>query len=122
MDLGFGGSRGSNIGSVSGLFQAPFDALCVSVGCKFKQSLRGGQTGAFGRASREIVRKKNPPRLSLCFPYFGSAASEWTAYTRRAQERPFSIRSAAMADLIYLSVGILFLGLMGAYAIACDRL
>ena len=29
---------------------------------------------------------------------------------------------AAMADLVYLVIGLLFFGLMGAYAHACTRL
>jgi hypothetical protein len=31
-------------------------------------------------------------------------------------------RRRAMADLVYLALGLLFFGLMGAYAIACNRL
>ena len=31
-------------------------------------------------------------------------------------------RRVAMADLIYLAIGVLFLVVMGVYAAACDRL
>jgi hypothetical protein len=47
---------------------------------------------------------------------------EWTAYAHPAQEPRLNSESRAMADVIYLVLGLAFFGLMALYASACDRL
>jgi hypothetical protein len=45
------------------------------------------------------------------------------AYRLRPQNRRVKSQSgAAMADIVYVVVGLLFFALMGLYAVACDRL
>ncbi len=44
------------------------------------------------------------------------------AYGREAQNPAVKSEGRAMADVIYIAVGILFFVLMGLYAVACDRL
>jgi hypothetical protein len=59
---------------------------------------------------------------SLHFPYSAAGDPEWTAYAAWAQNGPSIWRRFAMADIVYLVLGLLFFGLMAAYANACDRL
>ena len=40
----------------------------------------------------------------------------------RAQKPGIALEVRAMADVVYLVIGILFFVLMGVYAVACDRL
>ncbi len=47
---------------------------------------------------------------------------EWIAYGREAQRDAAHWRRLAMADAIYICTGLLFFVVMGAYALACDRL
>jgi hypothetical protein len=35
---------------------------------------------------------------------------------------PIALEVRAMADVVYLVIGVLFFVLMGGYAVACDRL
>jgi hypothetical protein len=68
------------------------------------------------------IGRRLPPLASLHFPYVAPADPEWTAYAIAAQEA-FSIwRRAAMADLVYVVLGLAFFALMTLYAAACDRL
>jgi hypothetical protein len=60
---------------------------------------------------------------SLHFPYAAKPNSELKLYAHRALLHPDILEARfAMADLIYVILGLLFFALMGAYANACSRL
>ena len=59
---------------------------------------------------------------SLRFPYAPPRDDEWIAYGLPAKGRGAIWRHCAMADVIYLALGLAFFGLMGLYAFACGRL
>lgn len=44
------------------------------------------------------------------------------ACTVRGQKPGIALEVRAMADFVYLVIGVLFFVLMGVYAVACDRL
>ncbi len=61
-------------------------------------------------------------RAPYVFPYAPPSNAEWIAYAISAQDPASIWRSRAMADVIYLVLGLAFFGLMALYASACDRL
>jgi len=44
------------------------------------------------------------------------------ACTVRGQKLGIALEARAMADVVYVVIGVLFFVLMGAYTVACDRL
>jgi hypothetical protein len=60
---------------------------------------------------------------SLHFPYAAQLNSELKLYAHRALLHSDTLEARfAMADLVYVILGLLFFALMGAYANACNRL
>ncbi|MGD0721708.1 MAG: hypothetical protein ABR970_11770 [Roseiarcus sp.] len=63
-----------------------------------------------------------PPVRPLRFPYAPPCDPEWIAYGLPEHNWASFRRLCAMADVIYLVLGLAFFGLMGLYAVACGRL
>jgi hypothetical protein len=85
-----------------------------------KISIRKSAAAGKGVVRVDPVRADRP----LQFPYAWTGLPALIAYRLRAQERrvEFQRRRRAMADIVYVVVGLLFFALMGVYAVACDRL
>jgi len=62
------------------------------------------------------------PGPHLCFPYAATLKAILIAYRLLAQKATVKTERWAMADVIYLVIGIVFFVLTGFYAAACDRL
>jgi hypothetical protein len=58
----------------------------------------------------------------LFFPYGSLSTPALIAYGDGGHKRRQRWRRVAMADVIYLTAGILFFAVMGVYAHACNRL
>ena len=60
--------------------------------------------------------------FSLCLPYGLGLLPVLIACRSWAQNPGIALEVRAMADVVYLVIGVLFFVLMGVYAVACDRL
>jgi hypothetical protein len=85
-----------------------------------KASIRKFAAGHKGRIRTDAGRRDAALTISLC-PGRSSRIDRLSASAARPA-RHIAQGRRAMADIVYVVVGLLFFALMAGYAIACDRL